>query len=90
MIGGNLEGIEALNKTCSCGNRLHEPIVGKERSRRSAEYPLEFCQAYAKLAVQHFLKIAQSEFLEGRLVLLKERIDYLKGTTSDMIQDAEA
>ena len=89
MIGGNLTGIEALNRTCNCGNRPHEPIVGKQKSKRSAEYPDEFCAAYAMLAVQHFLKMAQSEFLEGRLVLLRNRVNFLKGTSADVVQESE-
>ena len=89
MIGGNLPGIEALNRSCQCGNRPHEPVVGKERSKKSAEYPDEFCAAYAVLAVRHFTKMAQAEFLEGRLVLLNNRINYLKGATADTVQEAE-
>ena len=89
MIGRNLPGIEALNRSCQCGHRPHEPVVGKERSKKSAEYPDEFCAAYAVLAVRHFTKMAQAEFLEGRLVLLNNRINYLKGATADTVQEAE-
>eukprot|EP00435_Cladocopium_sp_Y103_P024521 s2661_g6.t1 len=45
MIGGTLEGIDELNRTCPCGNKPHEPIVGKEKSKLSATYPPEFCIA---------------------------------------------
>jgi len=89
MIGGTLHGIEELNKTCPCGRRPHEPIIGKEKSKRSAAYPLEFCVAYGKLAAKRFYKIAQAEFLEGRLVLLQDRVNHLKGATADTVQETE-
>ena len=88
MVGGNLIGIEALSKICPCGNRTHEPIVGKERSQKSAAYPPAFCREYGKLAAQHFLKIAKAEFLEGRLVVMQNRINYLKGAAADTVKDA--
>lgn len=88
MIGGTLPGIEDLCKRCPCGNRPHEPVVGKERSARSAAYPTEFCKAYATLAVNHFEKIAQAEFLEGRLKLLEDRIEHLRGKAYDFSQEA--
>ena len=88
MVGGNLIGIEALNKACPCGNRPHEPIVGKERSQKSAAYPAAFCREYGKLAAQHFLKIAKAEFLEGRLVVMQNRINFLKGAAADTFKEA--
>eukprot|EP00435_Cladocopium_sp_Y103_P024582 s454_g6.t1 len=89
MIGGTLFDIEELNKTCPCQGRPHEPIIGKEKSSRSAAYPKEFCQAYGKLAARHFMKVAQSEFLEGRLVGLEKRVAFLKKSTAKLMQDAE-
>eukprot|EP00435_Cladocopium_sp_Y103_P061452 s1398_g23.t1 len=46
MIGGTLPGIEVLNRGCQCRGRPHEPIVGKEKSQKSAEYPVDFCVEY--------------------------------------------
>ena len=70
--------METLAKKCACGGRPHEPIIGKEKSQKSAAYPGQLCKDYAKLAIAHFKKMAQAEFLEGRLVLLNRNIKYLK------------
>ena len=88
LIGGTLPGIEKLARKCGCGNATHEPITGKERSELSAAYPEAFCKAYAELAVDHFLKIAQSEFLEGRMVWMASRIEWLKAKTVEFNQEA--
>lgn len=56
MVGGTLPGICSLNRVCTCGNKTHEPIVGKDKSSKSAAYPWEFCQAYGELAARHFMK----------------------------------
>ena len=88
LIGGTLPGIEKLARKCGCGNATHEPITGKERSELSAAYPEAFCKAYAELAVDHFLKVAQSEFLEGRMVWMASRIEWLKAKTAEFNQEA--
>ena len=41
-----MPGIEVFNRTCECGSRPHEPVIGKERSKKSAEYRGEFCTEY--------------------------------------------
>eukprot|EP00435_Cladocopium_sp_Y103_P039809 s2729_g10.t1 len=89
MLGGTLQDIDSLSMQCSCGGRPHEPIIGKERSSRSASYPKAFCRAYGALVAKHFLNMAKAEFLEGRLKLLGDRINYLKGTTADLVRDTE-
>eukprot|EP00435_Cladocopium_sp_Y103_P058029 s1426_g20.t1 len=89
MIGGTLFGIEELNKNCPCQGRPHEPVLGKEKSSKSAAYPKDFCQAYGALAARHFMKIAQSEFLEGRLVGMGKRISHLKKAAARTMQEAE-
>ena len=66
LVGGTLPGLQSLTRSCPCGNAPHEPIVGKERSARSAAYPMEFCRAYGRLAALHFHRVAKAEFLEGR------------------------
>ena len=66
LVGGTLAGLQSLTRSCPCGKAPHEPIVGKERSARSAAYPMEFCRAYGRLAALHFHRVAKAEFLEGR------------------------
>eukprot|EP00435_Cladocopium_sp_Y103_P074084 s120_g46.t1 len=90
MLGGTLQNVDALNRTCQCGNRPHEPIIGKDRSSKSAAYPEEFCRAYGELAAKHFMNMARAEFLEGRLKLLSDRIDYLKVNTRGLMREAES
>ena len=74
LIGGTLPGIQTLRRSCPCEGRPHEPIVGKEKSKKSAAYPKEFCRAYGVLAAKHFMRMARSEFLEGREKLLRDDI----------------
>lgn len=62
LVGGN----EKSARSCPCGDRPHEPVVGKERSSKPAAYPKAFCRAYADLAIDHFFKMGKAEFLEGR------------------------
>ena len=66
LIGGTLQGLQTLRRSCQCGDRPHEPIFGKEKSKKSAEYPKSFCQEYGRLAAKHFMRIARSEFWEAR------------------------
>lgn len=74
LIGGTLPGIQTLRRSCPCDGRPHEPIVGKEKSKKSAAYPKDFCRAYGVLAAKHFMRMARSEFLEGREKLLRDDI----------------
>ena len=93
-IGGTLPGIEGLARRCNCGGRPHEPIVGKEKSAKSAAYPDVFCREYAKLAIAHFKKMAHAEFLEGRLEALgrnieknKRKAEEFDKETLDLVED---
>ena len=74
LVGGTLPGLQGLSKACPCGNVPHEPIVGKDKSSKSAAYPRDFCKAYGKLAALHFQRMAKSEFLEGRRELVEKSI----------------
>ena len=67
QFAGTLYGIESLNRECKCGSARHRPIVGKKESQESGEYPLELCDAYARLLMEHFRMMAEAEYLEGRL-----------------------
>ena len=89
LVGGTLPGIGTLSRKCSCGNRPHEPIIGKDRSKKSAAYPWDFCKAYGELAAKHFRNMAKTEFLEGRLVILEDRINYLKSNTTKVMNEVE-
>ena len=41
-IGGKLPGMKALAKKCNCPKYFkHEPLIGKEKTARAAEYPAE-------------------------------------------------
>ena len=64
---------------CQCGKGVeHIPVVGKERSVESGHYPQELCDKYAELLLQHFRRIATSEFYVKRAEDLKEEVDDLK------------
>ena len=89
MVGGTLPGICSLNRVRTCGNKTHEPIVGKDKSSKSAAYPWEFCQAYGELTARHFMNMAKTEFLEGRLILLEDRITFLKENAADVMNEVE-
>ena len=79
MIGGTLPGILSLGKRCSCGvGKLHEPITGKDKSSKAAAYPKAFCEEYARLAVEHFVKMGLSEFWEGRSRLMEKSLEVLR------------
>ena len=59
---------------CSCGEGVrHEPIIGVERSRASAEYPEALCKAYAMLVVEQFERMAKEEFLREKMKYLEEK-----------------
>lgn len=83
-----MPGIEVFNRTCECGSRPHEPVIGKERSKKSAQYRVEFCTEYGKPAAKHFRNIAKWEFSQGRLQLLENRIQRVKKVTNDLLVEA--
>ena len=79
-----MPGILTMGKRCKCNGKPHEPIVGKNKSEKAAAYPPAFCKAYAKLAVDHFVKMGTMEFLEGRHKLMEDNIEYLRMKASDL------
>ena len=83
LVGGTLPGILTLSKRCECQGRTHEPIIGKNRSSKAAAYPWDFCRDYAKLAVDHYLKMAKVEYYEGRSRLLSGSIRLKKERITD-------
>lgn len=45
---GTLLGFPTLSLECNCGKATHEPIIGPDKSRASAEYPGEAAQKNAQ------------------------------------------
>ena len=75
---GTLLGLSTLSGTCDCGVGNHVPVVGKEASEASGEYPKALCNKYANLVLQHFKKMATMEFYQKRELALKEEVSKLK------------
>lgn len=90
LIGGTLQGLQTLRRGCPCGDRPHEPIVGKEKSKKSAEYPESFCREYGKLAARHFMRIARSEFLEARTELVQGSLGKLQAKKARLEEETKA
>ena len=79
QFAGTLLGLKSMEGECQCGKGAeHIPVVGKERSVESGHYPQELCEKYAELLLQHFRRIATSEFYVKRAEDLKEEVDDLK------------
>jgi len=72
---GTLLGIEQLCKRCGCGEFApHDAIIGPQKSKESGRYPNEFCEAYAKLAIQHLTLMGKEEYLKERMTSLESTI----------------
>ena len=72
---GTLMGIEQLCKRCGCGGfATHDAIIGPQKSKESGRYPDEFCEAYAKLAIQHLILMGKEEYLKERMTKLGDTI----------------
>lgn len=69
-FAGNLLGIRALERSCVCEGG-HDPIVGRTKSKASAEYPKALCLEYAKLLIAHLKLMGKEEFLAYRMKALK-------------------
>ena len=74
-FAGTLYNIGTLGMfPCTCGEGVrHDPIVGVEKSRASAEYPDALCKAYAILVVEQFERMAKEEFLREKMKHLEEK-----------------
>ena len=79
-FAGTLQNLIELEGKCEC-RRAHEPIVGKEKSRASAEYPSALCRKYAKLACDQFERIGKAEYLLRRTESLKQEVEELRAAT---------
>lgn len=78
MFGGTLPGISSLGSHCVCGDASHVPVIGKERSAASGEYPEDLCQRYARLVIRQFQRMAKAEFYMKRQEDLRKEVDDLK------------
>ena len=63
---GSLNNISTLRGRCACGDARHEAVVGSRKSKASARYPKAMCEKYAKLVMDHFIRMAKSEYLDRR------------------------
>ena len=86
-----LQVMEPVCRSCRRGRKTHEPIVGKDKSRKACLLPKDFCVGYCKVATKHFLSLAKAEFLEGRLMLLENRngIDKARKKTKWVMRETE-
>ena len=89
MFGGNLNGLASLGRMCNCGDAEHVEVVGKEKSKKSGEYPQELCEAYAKLAVDHFEKMARTEFWDAREKVTRKHLNKLREKAEAFNVEAE-
>jgi hypothetical protein len=78
MFGGTLPGISSLRARCSCGDASHVPVIGKERSVASGEYPEDLCKNYARLVIRQVQRMAKAEFFTKRQDDLRREVDELK------------
>ena len=72
-FAGTLLGLRSLERSCMCEGG-HEAIVGKEKSKASAEYPKALCEAYAKLLTAHLKLMGKEEYLAYRMKKVKNKI----------------
>ena len=77
-FGGTLNGLVSLARLCNCGDAKHLEVVGKERSKQPGQYPLDLCDEYARLALDHFEKMGRAEYLDAKQVLLAKKISKMK------------
>ena len=84
MFGGTLKNLTSMRRMCQCNGAPHTHIVGKEKSKASGTYPLALCEAYGKLAAQHFLMMGKAEFLDAKHRNLKKVIQRLQKKAEEM------
>ena len=78
-MAGSLLGLPTLSKYCGCSVWAgHESIVGKTKSKASAVYPPDLCSTYAKLAIAHFKKVGEQEYLKEKLERAAKEVEDLK------------
>eukprot|EP00435_Cladocopium_sp_Y103_P027802 s143_g6.t2 len=73
QFAGTLLGLKSMDKSCMCTGG-HEAVVGRERSRASAEYPKALCVHYAKLLTTHLMLMGKEEYLAYRMKRLNETL----------------
>ena len=83
-FAGSLYEMGSLAKKCRCGEAGHEPIVGAQKSKASAEYPAKLCSEYAELAMKHFIKLAKIEYYRLRVSHAEARLGRIKKKAKEM------
>ena len=76
-FAGTLQDLLGLAASCQCKHG-HDPVIGKKKSRASAEYPGALCYKYAELLMSHFKKMGKAEYLELRARDLREEVEGLR------------
>ena len=85
-----LERLSEFGPDCAIAEIAgHVEVVGKEKSKTSGEYPQELCEAYAKLAVDHFEKMARSEFWDAREKVTRKHLNKLREKAEAFNVEAE-
>ena len=77
-FAGSMYELGSLSSKCSCGNAGHEPIIGAQRSKASAEYPEALCAKYSELAMKHFKKLAKVEYYRKRVAFAEKKLGKVK------------
>ena len=58
-----LPDMKSLARKCNCPKYFkHEPLIGKEKTARAAEYPAELCLEFAKLLIRNFRTVLELEW----------------------------
>ena len=60
------------------------PVVGKDKSKASAECPYDLCRMYAELAIRHFKRMALAEVLSARLEVAQSEVEELRAKAKEI------
>lgn len=78
-IGGRLANLSPMSKVCKCpGWITHEPLTGKAKTSKAAQYPRKLAREYAELVVELWKKQLQLEWWRQREDLTSAEIEHLK------------
>eukprot|EP00435_Cladocopium_sp_Y103_P043740 s1013_g12.t1 len=78
-IGGKLTGMQLLARKCNCPKFFrHEPLIGKEKTSRAAEYPAELCLEYAKLLAKNFNTVLELEWWRHQQATKETQLNEVK------------
>eukprot|EP00435_Cladocopium_sp_Y103_P017963 s5122_g4.t1 len=78
-FGGKLTGMQLLVRKCNCPKFFrHEPLIGKEKTSRAAEYPAELCLEYAKLLMKNFNTVLELEWWRHQQATKESQLNEVK------------